>query len=123
LDHPQTIRSSLRSFERAPARPGAQRGRQANGSAARKAPAGRVADLFEESLAEAARLGGGRLPDLRDWVDLAEAWRIVHTLQACGGNRSEAARVLGIGRRTLYAKMEKLGVEQTFRLAPRWAGA
>jgi len=44
-------------------------------------------------------------------------------LQACGGNRSEAARVLGIGRRTLYAKMEKLGVEQTFRLAPRWAGA
>jgi len=119
LDHPQTIRSSLRSFERAPARGGAQHARQANGSA----PGGRVADLFEASLAEAARLGGGRLPDLRDWVDLAEGWRIVHTLQACGGNRSEAARVLGIGRRTLYAKMEKLGVEQIFRLAPRWTGA
>lgn len=122
MDHPQTIRNSFRSFERAPARNGAQGGLQANG-AARKAPSGRVADLFEASLAEAARLGGGRPPGLRDWVDLAEGWRIVHALRACGGNRSEAARVLGIGRRTLYAKMERLGVEQTFHLAPRWAEA
>lgn len=121
MDYPQTIRSSFRSFERAPARNGAQHAQQTNG--AHKAPDGRVADLLEASLAEAARLGGGRPPGLRDWVDLAEGWRIVHTLRACGGNRSEAARVLGIGRRTLYAKMERLGVEQTFHLAPRWADA
>ena len=30
--------------------------------------------------------------------------------------RSEAARQLGIGRRTLYTKMEKLGIEPSFSL-------
>jgi len=52
---------------------------------------------------------------LKDWRDLAEAWRIARALETCRGNRSAAARELGIGRRTLYAKMEKLG------LAARWA--
>ena len=47
---------------------------------------------------------------LRAWMDLAEAWRITQVLRECNGNRSAAARKLGIGRRTLYAKMEKLGI-------------
>jgi len=48
--------------------------------------------------------------NLRAFVDLAERYRIRQALEQCRGNRSAAARVLGIGRRTLYAKMEKLGI-------------
>jgi len=51
----------------------------------------------------------GRL-GLRLWVERAEAWRIAQALRDARGNRSAAARALGIGRRTLYSKMEKLGV-------------
>jgi DNA-binding NtrC family response regulator len=51
---------------------------------------------------------------LRAWLDLAEAWKIARALRDCRGNRSAAARSLGIGRRTLYAKMEKLDI------APTW---
>jgi DNA-binding NtrC family response regulator len=58
--------------------------------------------------------GGASLP-LKDWVALAEAWRIAQALRETRGNRSAAARSLGIGRRTLYSKMEKLGLE------PSWA--
>ncbi len=47
---------------------------------------------------------------LRAWLDLAEAYRITQALRECRGNRSAAARLLGIGRRTLYAKMEKLNI-------------
>ena len=47
---------------------------------------------------------------LRAWLDLAEAWRIRQALVACRGNRTAAARLLGIGRRTLYAKMSKLEI-------------
>lgn len=54
-------------------------------------------------------------PSLRAWLELAEAWKITKTLRECRGNRSAAARTLGIGRRTLYAKMEKL------QIAPTWA--
>jgi DNA-binding NtrC family response regulator len=54
--------------------------------------------------------------ELRRWLDLAEAWYITRTLRGVRGNRSEAARVLGIGRRTLYAKMQKLGIEASWRL-------
>ena len=52
---------------------------------------------------------------LRRWLDVAEAWKITNTLRECRGNRSAAARKLGIGRRTLYAKMEKL------QITPTWA--
>ena len=52
--------------------------------------------------------------NLRAWTDLAEAWRITQVLAKCNGNRSAAARQLGIGRRTLYAKMEKL------QIVPSW---
>ncbi|MBI2216912.1 MAG: sigma-54-dependent Fis family transcriptional regulator [Candidatus Rokubacteria bacterium] len=35
---------------------------------------------------------------------------IVRTLRECGGNRSLAAKKLGIGRRTLYDKLARLGI-------------
>ena len=53
----------------------------------------------------------GRDPvTLRGWLEVAERWRILRALEECEGNRSEAARRLGIGRRTLYSKMERLGI-------------
>lgn len=54
---------------------------------------------------------------LKAWLDLAEAYRITQALRECNGNRSAAARLLGIGRRTLYAKMDKLGITATWRVA------
>lgn len=53
---------------------------------------------------------------LKAWVDLAETYRIIQVLRECRGNRSAAARVLGIGRRTLYAKMDKLGISAAWRM-------
>jgi DNA-binding NtrC family response regulator len=75
-------------------------------------------DLEEVGLEELERRarngnGGASLP-LKDWVALAEAWRIVQALRETRGNRSAAARALGIGRRTLYSKLEKLGLEPTW---------
>jgi DNA-binding NtrC family response regulator len=70
--------------------------------------------LFDGLLRRSAEERGGKKPGLRDWVELAEAWRIAHALRESRGNRSAAARALGIGRRTLYSKMERLGI------APSW---
>lgn len=70
--------------------------------------------LFDDLLQRSAQERGGKKPGLRDWVELAEAWRIAHALVESRGNRSAAARALGIGRRTLYSKMDKLGI------APSW---
>jgi DNA-binding NtrC family response regulator len=57
--------------------------------------------------------GGERLT-LRTWLDCAESWRILEALRQARGNRSAAARALGIGRRTLYTKMEKLGIQPSW---------
>lgn len=85
-------------------------------SEARTAPARRspTAAEFEEFLRQSSDVGD-EPRSLRAWLDLAEAWKITRTLRECRGNRSAAARALGIGRRTLYAKMEKL------RITPTWA--
>jgi DNA-binding NtrC family response regulator len=70
----------------------------------------------------------GQRLTLRVWMDLAEAWRILEALRQSRGNRSAAARALGIGRRTLYTKMEKLHIEPSWgpseppEPAPRSAG-
>ena len=53
---------------------------------------------------------------LRQWLEIAEAWRIVVALREARGNRSRAARTLGIGRRTLYSKMKKLGINADWSL-------
>ena len=85
-----------------------QRRPDAEGAAALE---GRLARLF----AEVAGGGAASGTTLRRWLDVAEAWRIREALAATRGNRSAAARALGIGRRTLYAKMEKHGIR------PIWA--
>ena len=64
-------------------------------------------DFLEQTTAAFAEVP----PTLKVWRDFAEVWRIDQALRACAGNRSAAARQLGIGRRTLYTKMEKLGIE------------
>src|SRR5206468_9189231 len=43
-------------------------------------------------------------------LDDIEQWAIEQTLQLTGGNREETARILGIGARTLYRKLEKYGL-------------
>jgi DNA-binding NtrC family response regulator len=77
-------------------------------------PAADLAGEFAAFVRHATHSGQSAPLSLKDWRDVAEAWRISQALRSCAGNRSAAARELGIGRRTLYAKMEKLGIE------PRW---
>lgn len=79
--------------------------------------------LFDGFLRQAATRSGGSTPKLRDWMNLAEAWRISHALRECRGNRTAAARLLGIGRRTLYTKMEKLEIVPSFSAAASIRGA
>jgi len=75
--------------------------------------AGPVAEIGLDEVARSAEA----LP-LRDFLAIAEAWRIARALRDHRGNRSAAARALGIGRRTLYTKMEKLGLVPTWTLGP-----
>lgn len=70
--------------------------------------------LPDELRDRVAAQGGFEALSLRAWLDIAEAWRITKALHQCRGNRSAAARLLGIGRRTLYTKMEKLGIRSTW---------
>ena len=69
------------------------------------------------NLPEAVVAGGAReadpLPDdvpLREAVARLEKQLILRALKRAGGNRSEAARQLGIGRPQLYAKLEEHGL-------------
>jgi hypothetical protein len=86
--------------------PAAGMARQRSGGPPRLDPA--LEELFAAARRRAAD-GGGSLT-LRAWLERAELWRILDALHEAGGNRSAAARALGIGRRTLYTKMEKLGI-------------
>jgi two-component system response regulator HydG len=52
--------------------------------------------------------GQGR--GLRERLDAYERAILVQTLEDCGGNRTEAARRLGIGRATLHEKLHKHGL-------------
>jgi len=52
---------------------------------------------------------GGDVP-LREAVAALEKRMIVAALERAKGNRSEAARQLGIGRPQLYAKLEEYGI-------------
>jgi len=69
-------------------------------------------DVYQAARAERA----GSTLGLREWLEIAEAWRIVVALREARGNRSGAARSLGIGRRTLYSKMKKLGINADWSL-------
>jgi len=45
-------------------------------------------------------------------IPLREVQRryVLHVLELCGGNRTDAARVLGLDRKTLYRKLLRWGV-------------
>jgi DNA-binding NtrC family response regulator len=49
-----------------------------------------------------------RLPELS--LEAAEREQILRALQAAGGKRIEAARLLGLSRRTLYRKLDRYGI-------------
>jgi DNA-binding NtrC family response regulator len=53
------------------------------------------------------------LPGIGDEVTLKELERLhlETVLRRCGGNRSQAARILGIERKTLYRKADRLGID------------
>jgi two-component system response regulator HydG len=54
-----------------------------------------------------AAIGGGPLELIGRPLDDIERWAIEETLKLTSGNREEAAKLLGIGARTLYRKLEK----------------
>ena len=56
---------------------------------------------------EAASLGGGPAELIGRPMDEIERWAIEETLKLTSNNREEAAKILGIGARTLYRKLEK----------------
>ena len=53
----------------------------------------------------------GEQLDLRRAVERTERELIVRALARAGGNRAEAARLLGIARPQLYTKMKDLGID------------
>jgi transcriptional regulator with PAS, ATPase and Fis domain/pSer/pThr/pTyr-binding forkhead associated (FHA) protein len=50
------------------------------------------------------------MDDLRKQLEDHDRQRIVEALAACGGNQTEAARILGIARRTLVNRLEAYGI-------------
>ena len=51
--------------------------------------------------------GSGPMELIGRTMDDIERWAIEETLKLTNGNREEAAKILGIGARTLYRKLEK----------------
>jgi two-component system response regulator HydG len=76
-----------------------------------------VDDLTEEIQASAATVGEGAAAGSSTLVGRSleeiEKYYIAETLKMTGGNREEAARVLGIGERTLYRKLKEYGIGRT----------
>ena len=58
-------------------------------------------------------LSDGSLNLIGKSMDDIERWAIEQTLLLTGGNREEAARILAIGARTLYRKLEKYAGDET----------
>jgi DNA-binding NtrC family response regulator len=51
-----------------------------------------------------------RRPDLPTEIKSLERTRILDALECCGGKQGEAARLLGISRRTLISRIEEFGL-------------
>ncbi|EML1598457.1 sigma-54-dependent Fis family transcriptional regulator [Burkholderia cenocepacia] len=105
LDHgwPGNVRELRNVMERAAA--------LAPGPAVSAADLGLGAVPARQSGADAvpAHLLDMPLPDALATVERAA---ILHALERANGNRAEAARQLGIGRQSLYARMANLGIER-----------
>ncbi|HET6614134.1 MAG TPA: helix-turn-helix domain-containing protein [Kofleriaceae bacterium] len=54
-----------------------------------------------------------RLTPLREFLRSAEIEHITRALERTGGNQSEAARQLGVPRRTLVRKIGDLGIDRS----------
>jgi two-component system response regulator HydG len=78
-----------------------------HGAALATGPEVREADLPDELVmpARAARRDRGALRTLAE----VEREHVLRVLDACGGSQSDAARVLGIARNTLWRKLRSLG--------------
>jgi DNA-binding NtrC family response regulator len=66
-------------------------------------------DSLRDPKERASEVDGGAT--LKESVAALEKQMIVRALERAHGNRSEAARQLGIGRPQLYAKMEEYGID------------
>ncbi|WZO96416.1 sigma-54 dependent transcriptional regulator [Isosphaeraceae bacterium EP7] len=72
-----------------------------------------VDDLTEDVLATAGAIAegpGGSDQLVGKSMDQIEKYYIAETLKLAEGNREEAARLLGIGERTLYRKIKEFGI-------------
>ena len=68
-------------------------------------------DILLTDTAEIGRsTAAGPPPDTLDLNELEKA-AILRALDAAAGNKSEAARLLGITRRALYGRLERYGIE------------
>ncbi|MCA9201502.1 MAG: hypothetical protein KDA59_00555, partial [Planctomycetales bacterium] len=63
-----------------------------------------LAEVDEAALAQA---DDGRMGLIGKSMEDIEQWAITETLKLTNNNREEAARILAIGSRTLYRKLEK----------------
>ena len=50
--------------------------------------------------------------ELRITLDEIRRRHVIKVLEACHGNRSEAAKILGVDRKTLYRRLRRWGVSQ-----------
>jgi two-component system response regulator HydG len=50
-------------------------------------------------------------PEVRVTLDEVRRRHVVKILEACGGNRSEAAKILGVDRKTLYRRLRRWGIQ------------
>jgi len=70
------------------------------------APYGRIDDAAVREAVELTEPRESASDSLAD----TEAEQIRRVLAATGGNKSRAAKILGIERKTLYRKLEKMGL-------------
>ena len=83
-------------------------------SSGRITPEDLPARLHGEALALEPKIGVDELSTMfigLPTIDEVERRYILHVLEATGGNRTRAAEILGINRRTLYRMAERFQIE------------
>jgi two-component system response regulator AtoC len=71
-----------------------------------------VTQRTEATLGSVTEQDAGPPQALAEAVRHAEKAALIAALKRAAGNRSVAARVLGVSRATLYNKLKELGIEQ-----------